>query len=205
MFNIGDRVKFRKTSLMAGMIDAKESDVFTIKHQTRFVKNGDVWLEGVSGWWSVTHLEHVEEEAVNNTEEQEIKWEIGQEVFCILRGKGIVSGIDYTPQYPVIVEFNGSKEERDAYTIDGKLSFNHKNRSLFFSEPEIIAEKFPPKKPFLPVFRKGETAVAKKKDGQNTTVFYVDEETELSVASTVYNYPKATYNFYKLSEEIIFN
>ena len=90
------------------------------------------------------------------------------------------------------------------FKFDGTIGTGF-NRSLFFSEPKIEAEKFPPKKPFVPVFKQGETVVAKKKDGKNTVVFYVDKETEISVESTGCGYPKTLYNFYKISEEVKFS
>ena len=134
--------------------------------------------------------------------EQEIKWEVGQEVWDTVFGKGCVWSISTETIYPVLVKFyNGLT---DTYDLCGKSSYKNK-RSLFFSEPVITAERFPPKKPFVPTFQKGDTVVAKRKNGQNTVVFYVKEELEGLVASTGSNYSKELWNFYKLGEEIKFN
>ena len=202
MFKVGDKVKFKKSSINSGMIDATEDDVFKVvsvheEHWGTLVK-----LEGIISTVNITHLEHVKEEIMNNTEEREIKWEIGQEVFCLLRGKGVVHQIYNTGVYwseGVDVYFGDHGVIR--FKFDGTIGTGF-NRSLFFSEPKIEAEKFPPKKPFVPVFKQGETVVAKKKDGKNTVVFYVDKETEISVESTGCGYPKTLYNFYKISEEV---
>lgn len=133
-------------------------------------------------------------------ENKPIPWEVGQVVWDVRYGKGVVDTLAALEDYPVGVEFQDGM--RASYTKDGKNRYEDKYRSLFFSEPKIEAELFPPKKKFVPIFKKGETVVAKKKDGQNTVVFYVDKETELSVESTGCGYPKALYNFYKVGEEI---
>ena len=201
MFKIGDKVKFKKSSLDSGMIDAKEGDVFTVKESYKRT----LTLEELQGCYHVAHFEHVQKEVMNNAEEQEIKWEVGQEVFCLLRGKGVVhqiynTGVDWSEGVDVYFRNHGVIR----FKFDGTIGMGF-NRSLFFSEPKIEAEKFPPKKPFVPVFKQGETIVAKKKDGKNTVVFYVDKETEISVESTGCGYPKTLYNFYKISEEVKFS
>ena len=199
MFKIGDKVKFKKSSLDSGMIDAKEGDVFTVKESYKRA----VTLEELQGCYHVTHFEHVKEEIMNSTEEQEIKWQVGQEVFCLLRGKGVVCAILDTDCYCVEVEF---EDTVDRYTIDGRLYDDYKARTLFFSEPQITAELFPPKKPFVASFKEGDTVVAKAKDGTNTTVFYVrEEDEECVIANSGWKYPKKNNKFFKLTEEIKFN
>ena len=99
MFKVGDRVKFTESSLASGMIDAKEDDVFTVKESYKRA----VTLEELQGCYHVTHFEHVQEEVMDNIEEQEIEWLVGQEVFCLLRGKGVVCAILDTDCYLVEV------------------------------------------------------------------------------------------------------
>ena len=207
MFKVGDKVKFKKSSIDTGMIDATEDDVFTIF----YVEKCYVMLKEQGSWWNVGHFEHVKVELMNNTEEQEIKWEgsqidwqVGQTVWDVRYGKGIVDTLLAIPcQYPIGVVFTDGSTA--SYTSKGLNRCTDVYRSLFFSEPKIEAEKFPPKKPFVPVFKQGETVVAKKKDGNRTVVFYVDKETEISVESTGCGYPKTLYNFYKISEEVKFS
>lgn len=196
-FNVGDRVKFKKSSIDSGMIDATEDDVFTVHG----VYNRLISLKELQGCYHVTHFEHVKEEIMNNTEEQEIKWEVGQEVFCLLRGKGVVTEIRELGTYPIEVDFG---ETYDSYSSDGKLYVEHKNRSLFFSEPKIEAEKFPPKKVFIPVLKNGDVILAK--DYRGFQVIRVSREDE----HFVYNedgtgFGKSGWEFRTLGEEIIFN
>lgn len=79
---------------------------------------------------------------------------MGQEVFCLLRGKGVVTEFDSDDKvYSVRVDFETGNT--DWYTSEGKEESNY-NRSLFFSAPQIIADKLPPKKPFIPSFKRGD-------------------------------------------------
>ncbi len=100
---------------------------------------------------------------MNNTEEQEIKWEVGQEVFCLLHGKGVVhqiynTGVDWSEGVDVYFRNHGIIR----FKFDGTIGTGF-NRSLFFSEPKIEAEKFPPKKPFVPKLKKGDVIFLKIK------------------------------------------
>lgn len=160
MFKIGDKVKFKKSSIDTGMIDATEDDVFTIL----YVEKCHVMLKEQGSWWNVNHFEHLKEEIMQEqvVENQAIDWEVGQEVFCLLRGKGVIANISHGGTYPVEVEF---EEDFEYYARDGKYFDYHKNRSLFFSEPVVTAELFPPKKPFTPTLKKGDKIFIRIKSG----------------------------------------
>ena len=72
-------------------------------------------------------------------------FEVGQEVWDTVLGKGSVWGISMTSAlYPVRVKFDNGVIE--SYNFQGKWAEENK-RSLFFSEPTVTAELFPPKKP----------------------------------------------------------
>ena len=72
-------------------------------------------------------------------------FEVGQEVWDTVLGKGSVWGISMTSAlYPVRVKFDNGLTE--SYNFQGKCAEKNK-RSLFFSEPTVTAELFPPKKP----------------------------------------------------------
>ena len=150
-------------------------------------------------------MEQNNQHADKDTEDQIIKWEVGQEVWCLINGKGVVDNFIKEGEgcYPVFVRFE-SRDVYDRYTIDGKL-YDAAHRSLFFSEPVVTAELFPPKKAFVPTFNKGDTVVVKSKDGRNTAVFYVREEDEENViANSGCKYPKRSNKFFKLTEEVKF-
>ena len=198
MFKIGDKVKFKKSSLDSGMIDASEEEVFEI--MSVFGDNVQVFTGEFLERFNQNHFEHVKEEIMT----EEIKWEVGQEVFCLLRGKGVVhqiynTGMDWSEGVDVYFMNQGIIR----YKFDGTIGTGF-NRSLFFSEPQITAELFPPKKPFVPKLKSGDVILAK--DYRGFKVIRVSSEDE----HFVYNedgtgFGKSGWEFRTLGEEIKFN
>lgn len=67
------------------------------------------------------------------------KFEVGDTVWCLIYGKGIVVGIrEDEPRHPVCVDFPDIGLRNAAYTVDGKYHYKGK-RTLFFSEPKVVA------------------------------------------------------------------
>lgn len=130
-------------------------------------------------------------------------FEVGQEVLDTVFGKGEVvdSGEESYSEYPVKVRFeNGCIEH---FTKEGKI-FKGCKRSLFFSEPVVAAELFPPKKKFVPTLKKGDIVVVKWAD--TTHVLIVREETECELKGScgeVWD-KDPDVHFYKIGEEIKF-
>ena len=198
MFKIGDKVKFKKSSIDTGMIDAEEEDVFTVLH----VSPGHMILTEMEEWWNAGHFEHVKEEIMNNTEEdQEIKWEVGQVVWDVMFGQGVVTSFDKYEQYGVDVEF--SKWGLKTFTVGGAFN-DGANRTLFFSEPIVTAELFPPKKLFVPTLKKGDMVVVNTELGPLIHSVYGESETHLYCNGQDYAKGKIA-SVFKLGEEIKFN
>ena len=291
MFKVGDKVKFKKSSINSGMIDATEDDVFVVlsdhlAENSAFIKTTHDPLE----WYTIKHFEHAEEEIMNNVDavadhyvpevgdkvkgfafESEtddiyyvesmdahvgelgevvrvdadryvvqfdstacswtypislahlakmdsdessdtavpedntaIDWEIGQEVWDVRYGKGIVDTLLAIPgQYPIGVVFTDGSTA--SYTSKGLNRCTDVYRSLFFSEPKIEAEKFPPKKLFVPAFQKGDVVAVKCAD--IVRILILEQETERQVKGNcgrVWD-KDPDVHFYKLGEEIKFN
>lgn len=153
-------------------------------------KNGDV-LEVVAthaSWIGVDviidddlgnfHVYHTEYEIVEDSQEDDFVFteeHVGMEVFCLLRGKGVISEVWKDCDYPVEVEFGYTV---DRYTSKGKIYDDHKTRVLFFSEPVITAELFPPKKPFVPTLKEGEKILLKVPYLEEGKVAFVRREEE---------------------------
>ena len=197
-FTVGDRVKFKKSSIDSGMIDATEDDVFEI----RFIyPNKTIKLWNDTQDYHINHFEHVEEEIM---EEQKINWEVGQEVWDVRYGRGIVDTLLAIPcQYPIGVVFTDGGTA--SYTSKGLNRCTDVYRSLFFSEPKIEAEKFPPKKLFVPAFQKGDVVAVKWAD--IVRILILEQETERQVKGNcgrVWD-KDPDVHFYKLGEEIKFN
>lgn len=164
----------------------------------------------------VTFLEEVAHEEehspipweVGVRENSQIDWQVGQVVWDVRNGRGVVKEVNNGENYPIYVEFDMTDHfgntNSDTYTLDGRHVETQKVRSLFFSEPVITAELYPPKKPFTPTLKKGDTVVAKRKDGRNTVVFYVVTESEDIISSSGATYKKSEWVFYKLGEEVKF-
>ena len=287
MFKIGDRVKFKKSSIDSGMIDATEEDVFTVGAKSRMRM---LWIVEVKEWYYMDHFEHVKENIVNNTEEeniqqsgnyvpkigdkvkgfkfstgvtpsfnpsmseyigqtgkvsdfledrfkitfddtaswyyplslahlakieetqedQEIKWEVGQGVWDTSLGQGEVIHVSDTK---VQVKFGNSQcWNMVCYTPEGIYQTLQcaKNRTLFFSEPEIIAEKFPPKKLFVPALKKDDVVIIKvvnKLFGEGTVrTIYSEIEDRIYISTDgEYFLKKDIESIHILSEEIKFN
>lgn len=169
-WKVGDRVKFKKASIDNGVIDATEKDSFEVIAVSEEHWGVVVKLEGCAGHVSTSHLEHIKEGEMENREKSSIKkgsqidWQAGQVVWDVRKGRGVVAEV-YTENfyYPVIVEFDSGGVY--TYTAEGKLLLDDLYRSLYFSEPEIVAETMPPKKPFVPKLKEGDKVLIKDKQG----------------------------------------
>lgn len=149
-----------------------------------------------------TEYEVVSEKLEQTNSSEAIPWEVGQKVFCLLRGKGVVTEFDSDDKvYPVRVDFETGNT--DWYTSEGKEESNY-NRSLFFSDPQIVADKLPPKKPFVPVLKKGDVVVAEYAD--KVFKIIVEQEDEYTIRdSQGIRYTKEGCIFYKVGGKVEFN
>ena len=133
-------------------------------------------------------------------------FEVGQEVWDTVLGKGSVWGIRNNALYPVRVKFDNGLTE--SYNFQGKCAEKNK-RSLFFSEPVVTAELFPPKKPFKSVLKVGDSITIKDKHCSDAVIvsFLKEDEERIYYA---YNDGQKDYSFkenvtvYPLGEEIKF-
>ena len=134
--------------------------------------------------------------------EKDIPWEVGQEVWDVVLGKGKVSRVlEKQRMYPVRVIFCNDLVE--SYDLHGKKS-DKCNRSLFFSEPVITAERFPQKKPFTPTLKNGEKVVLDTGDRSFIATIKEEKEDEVLIERQVsgIRYPKNCIKIYKLGEEV---
>ena len=103
-------------------------------------------------------------------------FEVGQEVWDTVLGKGSVWGISMTSAlYPVRVKFDNGLTE--SYNFQGKCAEKNK-RSLFFSEPTVTAELFPPKKPSKSVLKAGDLIAIKDEHCSDVVIVSFLEEGE---------------------------
>lgn len=162
----------------------------------------------------VKELEFLEEkpsEEGGAQENSQIDWQVGQTVWDVRNGRGIVKEISDDEYYPIYVVFDLTDrygdDVSDTYTRDGRYIETQKIRSLFFSEPVITAELFPPKKPFIPTLKKGDKVVLTDSVADYVAEVVREEEnhiyykTEDGVVTFV---DKNLVKVFKLGEEIKF-
>ena len=138
-------------------------------------------------------------------------FEVGQEVWDTVLGKGSVWCISMTSAiYPVRVKFDN--ELTESYNFQGKCAEKNK-RSLFFSEPTVTAELFPPKKPSKSVLKAGDLIAIKDEHSSDVVIvsFLKEDEGRIHYAYTdgqmAYSHDyshKENVSVYPLGEEIKF-
>src|SRR5574344_1305562 len=101
---------------------------------------------------------------------------VGQKVWDIVRGEGVVTYIEEDAEYPVVVEFNGEEED---YTIDGKYRKDHAFQSLYTYKPKIVKAE-DTEDGFIATFEEGDLVQVKFVGSEeiHDTVFVVDKETK---------------------------
>lgn len=132
---------------------------------------------------------------------KEIDWQVGQEVWCAIYGKGVIDAV-LGRDNGIEVRING---DRYVYTTSG-APFGSKVRTLFFSEPivKIEGDKYPPKKPFTPTLKEGDKVVIDTGDRSFIATIKEEKEDEVLIERQVsgIRYPKNCIKIYKLGEEV---
>lgn len=204
--NVGDRIRVVDADGYSDYINGDEGVIIQADTEfsgadIRFDKNED------SNYLYGHEYEILQEES--SATEEAIPWAVGQEVFCLLRGKGVVFSVQSNQslwECGVTVLFE--KHGQIRYALDGKVSPSM-NRSLFFSDPQIIADKLPPKKPFIPVLKKGDVIVLQTKIEElapKTYVYTVEYETEDEIyCFGGHSNTKVFWTIHKLGDKVEFN
>ena len=127
-------------------------------------------------------------------------FEVGQEVWCLIFGKGkIDSKHSGGASYPIQVVFENG--EIESYTSEGCI-LERGNRTLYFSEPEVIGETEPR---FIPELKSGTWVIAVNRQTHETSVFVVFEDRRHDVllkkpyeSDGIYTYRKDQYGFSRI-------
>jgi hypothetical protein len=137
--------------------------------------------------------ELVAEHLVKEDEERPINWKAGQDVWCLCRGKGKVH----------LVYENGVRVKYDAkgdcgnYDLKGCIFDGV--RTLYFSEPVIIAQRNPA---FVPKIEPGTKVVAINKTGDEVLLLTVGEEKECTVICDEVHYSKDLWSFREVGKKL---
>ena len=104
-------------------------------------------------------------------------FQVGQKVWDVVRGEGVVTDILKWEEYPVLVEFD---DEDECYTADGKYREDYAFPSLYPYEPKIVKADGNEDTPFFSVFEEGDLVQVKFIGSEeiHDTVFVVEKETK---------------------------
>ena len=70
-----------------------------------------------------------------------MEWKVGQQVYCLVYGEGVIINTDDSKLYPIRVQF---LKYEATYTGNGQLYLGDKTPMLYHAKPEIIAPKWQP-------------------------------------------------------------
>ena len=106
-----------------------------------------------------------------------VMFKIGQKVWDVVRGEGVVTDILKWEEYPVLVEFD---DEDECYTAEGKYREDYAFPSLYPYEPKIVKADGNEDTPFFSVFEEGDLVQVKFVGSEeiHDTVFVVEKETK---------------------------
>ena len=109
--------------------------------------------------------------------EDGVMFKVGQKVWDVVRGEGVVTDILKWEEYPVIVEFD---DEDECYKADGKYREDYAFPSLYPYEPKIVKASGNEDTPFISVFEQGDLVQVKFVGSEeiHDTVFVVEKETK---------------------------
>ena len=71
-----------------------------------------------------------------------MEWYVGQNVYCLRRGHGVIISINTEGLFPITAEFEGGIQE--TYNLEGLFLATDKNPMLYPAKPEIIVPKWQP-------------------------------------------------------------
>lgn len=139
----------------------------------------------------------------------ETLFKVGQVVWDLRNGRGVVESVNPKDIYPVKVKFDLKDMDGDVvtdrYTADGRFATTQTIRSLYFSEPKIEAATDPV---FEPVLKEGERVLAEGLgdiEGELSKLTVKREDEHIVWDEYDIGRRKVHWNFYRLGEKIIFN
>lgn len=204
-FKTGDIVEITNESAFTGMLDFREGMGYEVEGA---VFNGLEWHIKLTNdsdrtqWICAGHFKIKE----NSVESNENHFKVGQIVWDVVYGKGVVYCVNKYPQsiYPIKVKFEDGNRE---YTKDGKQDKEF-GRTLFFSEPKIIAETKPS---FVPKLKVGTPIILTQfaATSQMIPAWVKEEKEDIVVVSTTdllsREFCKKRWKIYSVGEKIEFN
>lgn len=127
-------------------------------------------------------------------------FEVGQIVWDVRMGSGVVTGIKSAGPWPICARMNHDGTEQ-CYTLDGKYHPSDLNRSLYFSEPVVSGATTPP---FTRKTRVLETVVLRSKSpsGPTVAITVANEDENYIWDTNLMKWTKSGYTIHRIGEEI---
>jgi hypothetical protein len=152
----------------------------------------------------LANLAKIEESSQETSNENgQIHWQAGQEVWDCSYGNGVVSSVSIEDN-KIHVCFRNNNNALNFDTIG--VIYGGINRTLFFSEPKIIAERMPPKKTFVPTLKFDDKVIVINEYGRVACYGYVEKESEDSVSMRSGEiFHKDYFSFHELGEQVKFS
>ena len=197
MFKVGDAVEISKSSSYTGLLDFVDGKTYFVEQ----VKQHEDWYKplvyianesGRKDWYHHSHFK------LREKKKSEVVFHVGQKVWDVVRGEGVVTYIEEDEEYPVYVEFDG---EEESYTTEGKYRKDHEFPSLYAYKPKIVKAGGNEDTPFIPVFEDGDLVQVKFVGSEEIhgTVFVVEKETKDAI------YMKGNHFFLKSQISTIYS
>lgn len=176
VFQVGDAVEISKSSSYSGLLGFGDSKTYFVEQ----VKRHEDWYKpllyianesGCKDWYHHSHFK------LKEKKKSEAGFQVGQKVWDVVRGGGVVVDIWEGETYSVNVEF---ANEEEYYTSDGKYREEDVRPSLYPYEPKIVKADGNEDTPFFSVFEEGDLVQVKFVGSEeiHDTVFVVEKETK---------------------------
>ena len=185
MFKIGDRVKLEHWKNFLPIVGIAGNSI-------------EIQEDDAKGLYSLDQNFIKEETIMEKVMKPVDEFRVGDEVWCVQRGKGKVAEIECSDKFCVFVEFDN--QDILWFTKDGRILPEY-GRTLFFSEPKVEASLT---RPFVPTLV-GKTVVVKQRDivGKYflSNFLTITHETEVDFGNDNSNYNKECSEIYEVSSD----
>mgnify|MGYP002660636114 CR=1 FL=1 len=182
-FKPGDKVLVKNTAWYLPY----RGKIVVVLRQSKY--NNDLWVEGNEEYHEICfHLDEIdlviEEPIKTSAYDTPTDFKVGDEVYCLLYGAGVVEDIStFEDFYPVRVRLDDCSTCM-SYTTSG-LYNNDQQRVLFHSKPEVLGgARLKPSTPeYKGQYVGKQVTIISKRDPSHALLAVVDSETSTSICT----------------------
>lgn len=211
-FKAGDLVKITAGTAATGMLDFIEGKAYEVIATTgKDVQSLLLENESREGdWYHSGHFQMYNTIPPKILDNYENLFKVGQVVWDLRNGRGVVADTEATGAYPIKVKFDLADKEgnqiKDFFTKDGRYAETQTVRSLYFSEPKIEGALEPL---FESVLKAGEPVILTSDINSQMIAGWVEAETPTTVTVTTERsageiFEKNRWLVYRVGEKVEF-